>query len=351
MLHARWTEHSLQARFPLGTSKGTLDKRTVWYLIAWNDEWPERIGIGEAAPFPGHSLEFPADVRTKLLELCQRTTDWQQRLQGDLIQVPSVRAAVEQCLRDLDVGGTKELFPSDFTLGQRGIPINGLVWMGDKRTMRARIRAIIADGYRVVKLKIGALDWAEEEALLREVRSEFNANDLELRVDANGAFDAAEVMPVLHRLADLGVQSIEQPIAPGRYELMAEVVAASPVPIALDEDLIGLHHTDARTALLDTVRPGHIVIKPSLVGGWQATREWIALAGERGMGWWITSALESSIGLNAIAQFTATLPIDRAQGLGTGGVYLNNIPSPLEVHHGALYHRPEKGWDLSLFRT
>ncbi|MEZ4756989.1 MAG: o-succinylbenzoate synthase [Flavobacteriales bacterium] len=350
MLHARWTEHSLQARFPLGTSKGTLDKRTVWYLIAWNDEWPERIGIGEAAPFPGHSLEFPADVRTKLLELCQRTTDWQQRLQGDLIQVPSVRAAVEQCLRDLDVGGTKELFPSDFTLGQRGIPINGLVWMGDKRTMRARIRAIIADGYRVVKLKIGALDWAEEEALLREVRSEFNANDLELRVDANGAFDAAEVMPVLHRLADLGVQSIEQPIAPGRYELMAEVVAASPVPIALDEDLIGLHHTDARTALLDTVRPGHIVIKPSLVGGWQATREWIGLAGERGIGWWITSALESSIGLNAIAQFTATLPIDRAQGLGTGSVYLNNIPSPLEVENGALFHRPERGWDLSLFR-
>jgi o-succinylbenzoate synthase len=349
MLRARWFEHVLRSRFPLGTSKGTLDQRTVWYLVAWDSERPERIGIGEAAPFPGHSREFPADVRTKLLELCQYTGDWKQRLHADLVPVPSVRAAVEQCLCDLEAGGTKELMPTEFTLGRRGIPINGLVWMGDKATMRDRIRSIISDGYRVVKLKVGALEWAEERALLEHVRREFSADDVELRVDANGAFDAAEVMPILHQLAALGVHSIEQPIAPGRYELMAELCSTSPVPIALDEDLIGLHHHDARVALLDAVAPRHIVIKPSLVGGWQAAREWIALATERGMGWWITSALESSIGLNAIAQFTATLPIDRAQGLGTGGVFVNNIPSPLEVHRGQLFHRPERGWDLGLF--
>lgn len=350
MLHARWIEHALQARFPLGTSKGTLHQRTVWYLLAWDDQRPDVVGIGEAAPFPGHSLEFPAEVRTKLVELCLHTHDWQQRLCSDLIAVPSVRAAVEQCLRDLEVGGTKELFPSEFTLGRRGIPINGLVWMGDKATMRDRIRSILANGYRVVKLKIGALDWAEEHALLKEVRNTFPARELELRVDANGAFDARTVMPVLQQLADLEVQSIEQPIAAGRYELMADLCATSPVPIALDEDLIGLHQHDARTALLDAVKPHHIVIKPSLVGGWQATQEWITLATARGMGWWITSALESSIGLNAIAQFTATLPFDRAQGLGTGGVYLNNIAAPLEVAHGALHFRPEHAWDLRLFR-
>jgi o-succinylbenzoate synthase len=350
MLHARWIEHPLQARFPLGTSKGTLHHRTVWYLIAWHHDRPDIMGIGEAAPFPGHSLEFPADVRTKFVELCQHTTDWRQRLTGDLIAVPSVRAAVEQCLRDLEVGGTKALFPSDFTLGQRGIPINGLVWMGDKNTMRDRIHSVLNAGFRVVKLKIGALDWAAEEELLREVRRTFPANELELRVDANGAFEPHTVMPVLERLAELDVQSIEQPIAAGRYELMAELCATSPVPIALDEDLIGLHDHDARTALLDAVRPQHIVIKPSLVGGWTATREWIELASARGMGWWITSALESSIGLNSIAQFTATLPIDRAQGLGTGGVYLNNIPAPLEVSAGALHYRPEQAWDLRMFR-
>lgn len=350
MLHARWIEHPLQARFPLGTSKGTLHQRTVWYLIAWDHERPGILGIGEAAPFPGHSVEFPAEVRTKLVELCQHTSDWRQRLNGDLINVPSVRAAVEQCLCDLAVGGTKEFFPSDFTLGQRGIPINGLIWMGDKATMRDRIRSILADGFRVVKLKIGALDWTEEIALLREVRSAFPASELELRVDANGAFEPHTVVPVLEQLAELDVQSIEQPIAAGRHELMAELCATSPVPIALDEDLIGLHDRDARTALLDTVRPQHIVIKPSLVGGWTAAREWIELATERGMGWWITSALESSIGLNGIAQFTATLPIDRAQGLGTGGVYLNNIPAPLEVSAGALHYRPEQAWDLRMFK-
>ncbi|MEZ4808521.1 MAG: o-succinylbenzoate synthase [Flavobacteriales bacterium] len=346
MIAARWIERTLEPRFELGTSKGPINARTVWYLLAWHTERPAIMGIGEAALFPGHSKEFPADVRTKSIELCADTSDWQQRLNTDLVDVPSVRFAVEQCLRDLEVSGTKQLFPSDFTLGQRAIPINGLVWMGDKVTMKQRIREQIDKGFTTVKMKIGAIGIDDELELLTAVRTEFDARTITLRVDANGAFDQRTVRGVLQRLSDLQVESIEQPIAPGLYEAMAELCADTPIPIALDEDLIGVNHLDNKRDLLDTVRPQYIVIKPSLVGGWAAAQEWIDLAMQRDIGWWITSALESSIGLNAIAQWTATLPIDRPQGLGTGTVYANNIPAPLEVKAGALWFRPEQGWDL-----
>lgn len=347
MIAARWIERTLQPHFELGTSKGPINARTVWYLMAWHTERPEIIGICEAALFPGHSKEFPADVRTKLIELCADTTDWQRRLTTDLVDVPSVRFAMEQCLRDLDVSGTKQLFPSAFTLGQRSIPINGLVWMGDKATMKQRIREQIEKGFTTVKMKIGAIGIDDELELLRSVRAEFDANTITLRVDANGAFNARQAPDILKRLADLEVHSIEQPIAPGLYEIMAELCERSPVPIALDEDLIGLNTRDAKVDLLDNVKPPYIVIKPSLVGGWAATQEWIDLAKARNINWWITSALESSIGLNAIAQYTATLNVQLPQGLGTGGVYTNNIPSPLLAERGALHFRPEVGWDLS----
>ncbi|MCC6542601.1 MAG: o-succinylbenzoate synthase [Flavobacteriales bacterium] len=347
MIAARWIERTLQPRFELGTSKGPIHARTVWYLLAWHIERPEVVGIGEAALFPGHSKEFPADVRTKLIELCADTTDWHRRSGTDLVDVPSVRFAVEQCLRDLEVSGTKDLFPSEFTLGQRAIPINGLVWMGDKALMRQRIREQIDKGFSTVKMKIGAIGIEDELELLKSVRAEYDARAITLRVDANGAFDQRTVRDVLHRLAELDVESIEQPIAPGLYEAMTELCADTPIPIALDEDLIGLNHPANKRDLLETVRPQHIVIKPSLVGGWAAAQEWIELAQAHGIGWWITSALESSIGLNAIAQWAATLPLDRAQGLGTGSVYANNIPAPLEVENGALWSRPEKAWDIS----
>ncbi|MBX2971872.1 MAG: o-succinylbenzoate synthase [Flavobacteriales bacterium] len=346
---ARWIEHTLQPRFELGTSKGTINARSVWYLIAWDTGRPEVQGIGEAALFPGHSKEFPADVRTKLIELCADTSDWQRRLTTDLVDVPSVRFAVEQCLRDLAVSGTKQLFPSPFLLGQQAIPINGLVWMGDKATMKQRIREQIGKGFTTVKMKIGAIGIDDELELLRSVRGEFGPQDITLRVDANGAFGARDAMAVLERLSALQVHSIEQPVAPGLYEVMAELCERSPVPVALDEDLIGLNTRDAKVDLLNNVKPKYIVIKPSLVGGWAATQEWIELAKARGIGWWITSALESSIGLNAIAQFTATLDVDMPQGLGTGSVYANNIPSPLLAERGVLHYRPEVAWDLSLF--
>ena len=349
MIRAAWKEITLTPKFELGTSKGPITARTVWYLIAWDSERPEVRGIGEAALFPGHSKEFPADVRTKLLELCADTSNWTTRLKDDLVDVPSVRFAVEQCLKDLDVSGSKILFPSAFTLGREGIPINGLVWMGDKATMKQRIREQIDGGYTTVKMKIGAIGIDDEIALLRSVRDEFTASDITLRVDANGAFNARNAMDVLQRLADLQVHSIEQPVPPGLYEVMAELCERSPVRIALDEDLIGLNTHDAKVDLLDNLKPAYIVIKPSLVGGWNAAEEWIALANARSIGWWITSALESSIGLNAIAQWTATLGVNMPQGLGTGGVYTNNIPCPLLSARGELRYHPEVPWDLATF--
>lgn len=346
MIRATWKELTLTPRFPLGTSKGMIEERTVWYLIAWHEDRPQVRGIGEAALFPGHSKEFPADVRTKLLELCADTSNWVHRMTDDLVHVPSVRFAVEQCLRDLEVSGSKVLFSSPFTLGRAGIPINGLVWMGDKKTMRERIKAQIDGGNRCVKMKIGAIGIEDELGLLADVRREFSVKDLALRVDANGAFSHTTARPVLDRLAELGVESIEQPVAPGLYEVMAELCADTPIPIALDEDLIGLNTLDMKKDLLDHLRPQHIVIKPSLVGGWAAAREWIDLAEKRNIGWWITSALESNIGLNAIAQWTAALGVDIPQGLGTGSVYTNNIPSPLVAQGGQLRYRPEVAWDL-----
>ncbi|QQR85422.1 MAG: o-succinylbenzoate synthase [Flavobacteriales bacterium] len=347
MIRAAWKEITLTPRFELGTSKGAINARTVWYLIAWHADRPEVRGIGEAALFPGHSKEFPAEVKTKLLELCLDTSNWRERLNGDLVEVPSVRFAVEQCLKDLDASGSKMLYPSAFTLGQHGILINGLVWMGDKSTMQQRIREQIDKGFTTVKMKIGAIGIEDELALLKAVRSEFSTKDITLRVDANGAFDARSAPDVLKRLADLDVESIEQPVPPGLYEVMEELCASAPLPIALDEDLIGLNTRDAKSDLLDQVKPQRIVIKPSLVGGWAAAEEWIALANERKIGWWITSALESSIGLNAIAQWTATLATHGAQGLGTGNVYANNIPCPLVAARGELRYRPELEWDLS----
>ncbi len=266
MINARWIEHVLEPRFELGTSKGPINARTVWYLIAWQENKPEIQGIGEAALFPGHSKEFPADVRTKLVELCANTADWQQRLTTDLVDVPSVRFAVEQCLRDLKVSGTKQLFPSPFTLGKQTIPINGLVWMGDKATMKTRIREQIDKGFTTVKMKIGAIGIDDELELLRSVRAEFSAADITLRVDANGAFTSQNAMDVLERLAELSIHSIEQPVAPGLYEVMAELCERSPLPIGLDEDLIGLNNHDLKVDLLKNVKPQYIVIKPSLGG-------------------------------------------------------------------------------------
>jgi L-alanine-DL-glutamate epimerase-like enolase superfamily enzyme len=248
----------------------------------------------------------------------------------------------------LQTPGEMLLFPSEFTKGQKGIPINGLIWMGSKAEMKSRISEKLNAGYHVIKLKIGALDFQEELSILRDIRKEFSPRDLEIRVDANGAFSPDEALERLKALSDFNIHSIEQPIKPGQWEYMSRLCESSPMDIALDEELISLRKSVERKKLLQEVKPQYLILKPSLIGGMGVTREWIHLAGSIGAGWWITSALESNVGLNAIAQFTYTLKTDFPQGLGTGSLFTNNIPSPLYIQGEELFYNPDGKWDWSL---
>ena len=263
-------------------------------------------------------------------------------------KLPAVRFGLETALRDLYYGGQMKVFDSKFYDDRRSIDINGLVWMGDKDTMLERLELKILSGFECVKLKIGGIDFQDELAIIRDAREMIDRDDLNIRVDANGAFDVSDVMPALEALAELGVRSIEQPIKPGQWQAMAELVRNSPVPIALDEELIGITNLEEKRTMLTEIKPQFIVLKPTLLGGFKATEEWIQLAEELDIGWWVTSALESNIGLSAICQFTSQFEPEIPQGLGTGELYTNNIPSPLTILNGCLYLDPEKHWYLNL---
>jgi o-succinylbenzoate synthase len=259
---------------------------------------------------------------------------------------PAVRFGIETAIRDLETGGNRLVFPSSFTDGTYGIPINGLIWMGDPHNMLEQISRKLDAGFRIIKLKVGALAFRDELEVLETVRSDFSTSDLEIRLDANGAWSPAEALEKMTRLAAFGIHSLEQPIAAGNLEEMARVCAASPIPIALDEELIGVWKYAEMRHLLEVIRPAYIILKPSLLGGLERSKSWIDLAGKLKIGWWITSALESNIGLNAIAQWTASLDPKIPQGLGVGTLYSNNLPSPLEMKQDRLWHLPEKPWEL-----
>lgn len=265
----------------------------------------------------------------------------------DLLNIsaaPSVMFALEMARTDLRNNGERLLFPSPFTEGTSPIPINGLIWMGDQNEMFNRLREKLDEGYRCMKMKIGAIDRKAEIKLLANMRDRFVSEELEIRVDANGAYDVTTALEVLDELAELNVHSIEQPIHAGQYEEMAMLCEKSPIPIALDEELIGV---DDKERLLDTIAPQYIVLKPTLLGGFAAAQEWIRLSTDLNINWWVTSALESNIGLNAIAQWTATLKNGLPQGLGTGALFKNNIPSPISARAGFLRYDPSDQWDIS----
>jgi o-succinylbenzoate synthase len=265
----------------------------------------------------------------------------------ELSAFPAIRFGLETALRDLEQGGKRLLYPSDFTTGTTGIPINGLIWMGNKREMLSRIAEKLDQGFSVLKMKVGALNFDDELEILHALRKEHPPAQLELRLDANGAWQPDEALEKLKVLSEFGIHSVEQPIPAGTPEEMARVCTNSPIPIALDEELIGVHTPEQKEQLLATIKPHYIILKPSLLGGIKASDEWIGLAEKQGTGWWVTSALESNIGLNAIAQWTATLETSLPQGLGTGSLFANNIPSPLTVTGSRLFYRPEKPWNLS----
>lgn len=327
----------LHFKQPARTSRGTYTTRQVWYLQYTSAEHPERTGIGECAPLPDLSCDALPDYEQKLNEVCRKTEENGGRLnEDDLRDYPSMLFGLETAIRHYQTQSWA-LWDTSFSRGETGIPINGLIWMGDYPTMLSRIEEKLKAGFRCIKLKIGAIHFEEELALLQHIRNHFTAQDVELRVDANGAFSPENAMERLQRLAELDLHSIEQPIRAGQWETMAQLTAHSPLPIALDEELIGCNTLEEKRKLLSTIRPQYIILKPSLHGGISGGKEWIAEAEKLNIKWWITSALESNIGLNAIAQWSATFQNPLPQGLGTGQLFTDNVEMPLEIRKDCLW--------------
>ena len=325
--------HFLQ---PAGTSRGVYNTRLSFYLKLTSDEQPDVVGVGECATLPDLSCDAmpPNDYERKLRTFCdeyERTgvIDYEA-----MRPYPSMLFGLETAVAQFNAKGSLNFFDTSFGRGEEGIPINGLVWMGTFEEMFERLEAKLKAGFRCVKLKIGAIDFDREVQLIRHIRSTFSRKDVELRVDANGGFTPEEALSRMEALVQYDIHSIEQPIKQHQWTEMARLCAATPLPIGLDEELIGVNERQKKIELLDTIRPQYIVLKPSLHGGMAGTEEWIQLARERNIGSWITSALESNVGLNAIAQLTASIygtNIRHAQGLGTGQLFADNIEMPLKV--------------------
>lgn len=337
----------LHFKQPAGTSRGTYTTRKVWYILLSSAEYPGRVGIGECAPLPKLSCDDVPDYEEVLLAACRRLEAEGSLLAESLRNYPSILFGLETALRHYE-SGSWVLWDTPFARGEAGIPINGLIWMGDYRKMLQQIETKMEAGYRCIKLKIGAINFEDELTLLRHIRAHFSAKEIELRVDANGAFSPLDAMEKLNRLAELDLHSIEQPIRAGQWEAMARLAAHTPLPIALDEELIGCHTAEGKRELLSAIGPQYIILKPSLHGGICGSNEWIAEAQKQGIGWWITSALESNIGLNAIAQWCATLDNPLPQGLGTGLLFTDNVELPLVIQRDSLYFFAERATHVNL---
>ena len=346
IMYSRYTKHTLQFSRPSGTSRGVLKTKDSWYLILKSSPDDIKYGIGECSIIEGLNPENSSELDEKFDKLCQMINESDPVSNDFFSHHPSVRFAYETAIRDLDTGGAKILYDNNFVKG-KGIPINGLIWMGTKDYMLDQVSAKLGQGYQCLKLKVAAIDFNQELDILRSIRDTYFSGDLEIRLDANGGWSPQDAVDKLNQLSEFSVHSIEQPIRQGQWEEMAEIVKQSPIPVALDEELIGVENLKKREVLLDTIKPHYIIIKPSLLGGFSASKEWIQLANDRNIKWWITSALESNIGLNAIAQWTASL--DKTmhyQGLGTGQLFDNNIPSPLQISDAHLHYAEAMDWQL-----
>jgi O-succinylbenzoate synthase len=351
--------HTLRFKKQAGTSRGFMTERKSWFVRISDTEQPGVEGYGECGPLPGLSIDDLPDFETQLADVCSLFNEldlevFPFNLSIILQQVipdhlPSVRFGIETALLDYMNGGTRMIYATPFTQGGEGILMNGLIWMGDYDSMQEQVQQKLEQGFGTLKMKVGAIDFHQELQVLSSVREQYDASEITLRVDANGAFSADNVTSRLAELARFDLHSIEQPVMAGQHELMAEVCASSPVPVALDEELIGVFDYRDKFALLKKIQPTYIILKPGLLGGFQQTKEWIEIANRLNIGWWITSALESNIGLNAIAQFTSTFQNELPQGLGTGQLYHNNFESPLYIKEGHLFYNPGTDWELPYF--
>ncbi len=342
--HIDITTRVFHFKEPAGTSRGVYLTRTSRLVHLTCDDLPGIVGTGECAPLPKLSCDdlpdYDAVLRRHCDDVCARGGIDVEALRD----VPSMLFGLETAWRQLHGGGSTALSDTPFACGEEGIPINGLVWMGDFDTMATRLEQKLAQGFKCVKIKIGAIDFADEITLIRRLRDRYGSDRIELRVDANGAFSPVEAMDRLQQLAANDIHSIEQPIMAGQWQEMARLCQSSPLPIALDEELIGVNTPERKRELLDTIQPRYIILKPSLHGGMAGCREWIALARERGIGSWITSALESNVGLNAIAHLAAEVygpSITMPQGLGTGQLFIDNIDTiPIAIDGDKLWYKP-----------
>jgi o-succinylbenzoate synthase len=355
--HGDFFRRTLSFNFVARTSRGRMTQKDSWFLRVWQPDRPECRGVGECSLLPGLSPEKADEIESVLAQVLARLPTLPEDVASlplndlgecvvrhfEAARLPAVRFAIETALLDWAGGGRQALFANSFVQGEP-IPINGLIWMGGLDFMLQQIELKIREGFTTLKLKVGGLDFERECDILQYIRSKYFRDRITIRLDANGAFKGEDALYKLNQLAKFDVHSIEQPLPVGS-PLWPAVCRESPIPVALDEELIGVEDAEARRQLLDTLKPRYIILKPSLHGGLSGSAAWIELARSMGVGYWMTSALESNVGLNAIAQFTATRPVEVPQGLGTGALYQNNWASPLEVRAGHLHYNVDGAWE------
>lgn len=327
-MKASYIKHNLIFKKQAGTSRGVLLEKPSWFLILDSNG---KRGIGECSILPKLSLEKNTDLSPVFDSICNDILLGKEYLINKWQHYPAVKFAIEMAFCDLEFGEEKQFYDTPFYSQQKGIQTNGLIWMGSKTEMLTQVDEKIAQGFSCVKLKIGAINWEDELDILKHIRSKYDKHSIELRVDANGAFDPQEAIHKLDELAKLDIHSIEQPIKAEQWDKMADLCQNTPLPIALDEELIPVLDNQRRFEMLNHIKPQYIILKPSLIGGFSDSEYWINIANQLNIGWWATSALESNIGLNAIAQWTSKMETTMPQGLGTGSLFTNNISSPLKI--------------------
>ena len=337
-MKAAFKKHVFFFKRPSGTSRGVLTEKYSWFIELVDEVDPSIKGIGECSVIPGLSPDFVdfESYEKMLFKVCSNVDEYLSKL--DLLNKhPSILFGLETAFLDLKNGGKKLIFENDFSKGKKRIPINGLIWMGDSAYLLDQIDQKLEEGYSCLKMKIGAIDFQTEINVIESIRKRYTVDQISLRVDANGAFSPNEALSKLNELSNYEIHSIEQPIEVKQWEVMKDLCLSTKVPIALDEELIGITQLEQKKELLQTILPQYIILKPSLHGGIKGCKEWIQLSESMNIPWWMTSALESNVGLNAVAQFAGEFDNDLPQGLGTGSLYTNNIESNLRVEGGEIF--------------
>ena len=341
---ATYKKYRFLFKIPSGTSRGVLYDKYSWFLILKNNS---NIGVGECSIINGLSIDDSSKIESKLDWICSNINIAPSLLFKELIDFPAIAFGLEMALKAINSEKDNILFPSNFTDGKASISINGLVWMGDVDFMKKQVDSKMQEGYKCIKLKIGALDFDKEFALLKSIRDKYDSSELEIRLDANGAYSFKDSMSILNKLFKLNIHSIEQPIKAGQIKQISELCNNSPIAIALDEELIGVNSKEDKIKLLEEINPQYIILKPSLLGGFKSSEEWIKIL-PKTTKYWVTSALESNLGLSAISQWVYNLNNSLPQGLGTGSLFSNNFTSPLSIKNAKLRYNKNNNWNINI---